>query len=122
MEGRRTDSLFTRREREVVDYIVRGYSLRETADKLCVVYQCIANHTQSIYDKAGIFEHRTLNALTSWWFRTNFDINLCEVARRIGASGLLLLFCTYTFGGGDNDQIVRRVRRGRRSEYELINE
>lgn len=122
MKTYRTNAAFTRREREVMECVIQGYTLRETAFKLCVVYQCVANHIQTIYDKAGIFDRRTLNALTAWWYRTTFDINLREVARRIGATGLIIIFCAYTFCVEDNNQMIRRVRRGRRTEYELINE
>lgn len=115
------DKLFTRREREVMECVVSGYTLRETAIRLCVVYQCVANHIQTIYDKAGIFDRRTLNSLTAWWFRTNFNINSSEITRRIGATCLLLLLCSYTFNSGDNDLMARRVsRRGRKNEYEFI--
>lgn len=83
----KTDAILSKREREVMNLVVLGYSAREIAERMNVIYQCVANHLQSIYDKTGT--KRTLQALVTWYFTQNFGItlNVSEMTRRIGAAG-----------------------------------
>ena len=80
----KTDAILSKREREVMNLVVLGYSAREIAERMNVIYQCVANHLQSIYDKTGT--KRTLQALVTWYFTQNFGItlNVSEMTRRIG--------------------------------------
>lgn len=72
-------------------------SVRETSDRLCVIYQCVANHVQTIYDKLGI--KRNLQALTKWYFTHG---------RELAAAILLAIFSTTLFNG---QEVIRRMRR-----------
>lgn len=113
----KTDAILSKAEARVARGYVDGLIGKEIADRLCISYNTVIRHTQNIYEKIG---RRSVNALVAWWFCENFDIDLKEAARRIGAACLLMLFCAYTFSGGDYERTVRRVRRGRRNEYEYI--
>ena len=113
----KTDAILSKAEARVARAYVDGLIGKEIADRLCISYNTVIRHTQNIYEKIG---RRSVNALVAWWFCEHFNIDLREVGRRIGATCLLLLFCTYTFCGGDYERATRRVRRGRRNEYEYI--
>lgn len=120
-ETMKTDTLLSKREREVVNLVVLGYSAREIAERMNVIYQCVANHLQNIYDKTGT--KRTLQALVTWYFTQNFGItlNVSEMTRRLGAMCLLGLFCAFTFSGGDCERTLRRAtRRVRRNKVEFL--
>ena len=81
-------------------------------------------HTQHIYDKARI--PRSTNALVAWFLAKNFDIDLAEFRRRVGAALLLFLISFQTIVTDFSSDFVRtaRVRRvevrkgGRRSRRE----
>lgn len=115
----KTDAILSKAESRIVRGYVEGLIGKEIADTLCISYNTVVRHTQNIYEKIGC---RSINAMVSWWFCTNFDIDLKEIGRRIGAACLLGLFCAYTFGGGDFERAARRVRRGRRNEIEYLTE
>lgn len=121
-----SDNRLSKAERRVLDAIIAtgGGNVTALSRRLFVTYQCVANHLASMYDKLhdDLGGNNTIQALAVWYFKTNFTMQIKEVARRIGATCLLGLFCAYTFGGGDNDRMIRRVRRGRRTEYECITE
>lgn len=60
-------SYLTRSEIQIIKCIAEdSCTVRETAEALCVIYQCVANHLQDIYDKLGI--KRNLQALTKWYY------------------------------------------------------
>nr|DAY92361.1 MAG TPA: hypothetical protein [Caudoviricetes sp.] len=112
----KTDAILTKREREIVNRVVLGYSLREIADSMNVIYQCVANHLQNVYDKAGV--KRNLNALVTWYFTQNFGItlNISEMTRRVGAVILLCLFSVEVF---NTDVECRRLRTRRGREFRV---
>lgn len=114
----KTDTILSKREREVMNLVVLGYSAREIADKMSVIYQCVANHLQSIYDKTGT--KRTLQALVTWYFTVNFGIslNVSEMTRRIGAAILLCLFSVEVFSTDFECRRLRNPRRGREFRVE----
>lgn len=109
----KTDTILSKREREVMNLVVLGYSAREIAERMNVIYQCVANHLQSIYDKTGT--KRTLQALVTWYFTQNFGItlNVSEMTRRIGAAVLLCLFSVEVFNTDFECRRLRNPRRGR---------
>lgn len=115
----KTDTILSKREREVINLVVLGYSAREIAERLNVIYQCVANHLQSIYDKTGC--KRTLHALVTWYFTQNFGItlNISEMTRRVGAAILLCLFSVELLGSSFECRMMRRVRR-RADDIELL--
>lgn len=115
----KTDTILSKREREVINLVVLGYSAREIAERLNVIYQCVANHLQSIYDKTGC--KRTLHALVTWYFTQNFGItlNISEMTRRIGAAILLCLFSVELLGSSFECRMMRRARR-RADDIELL--
>ncbi len=85
-------------------------TVRETSEKLCVIYQCVANHLQTIYDKLGI--KRNLQALTKWYYT--------ESGRVVAAAVLLLIFSVEITNANFEGRIFRAPRRGRRNEIENI--
>lgn len=115
----KTDAILTKREREIVNRVVLGYSLREIADSMNVIYQCVANHLQNVYDKAGV--KRNLNALMTWYFTQNFGItlNISEMTRRIGAAILLCLFSVEVLSSSFECRMMRRPKR-RYDDIELL--
>lgn len=113
----KTDALLTKRESQVVRLYAEGYIGKEIADILQTSYYTVVNHTQNVYEKLGI--RRSTNALVAWWFCINFDISLSgETARKTIATLLLGLFMA-TMTSFD-DTYIRRVRRGRVEENEMI--
>ena len=115
----KTDTILSKREREVMNLIVLGYSAREIADRMNVIYQCVANHLQSIYDKTG--RKRTLHALVTWYFTQNFGItlNISEMTRRVGAAILLCLFSVELLSSSFECRMMRRARR-RADDIEIL--
>lgn len=114
----KTDAVLSKAEARIARCYVEGMIGKEVADACHVSYNTVIRHTQNIYDKIG---RRSIQALVTWWFCTNFDIDLSEVLRRLGALSLLALFCAYTLGGGDYERAARRIgRRGRRNEVEYL--
>lgn len=115
----KTDTILSKREREVMNLIVLGYSAREIADRMNVIYQCVANHLQSIYDKTGC--KRTLHALVTWYFTQNFGItlNISEMTRRVGAAILLCLFSVELLSSSFECRMMRRARR-RADDIEIL--
>jgi DNA-binding NarL/FixJ family response regulator len=57
-------SLFTNREKEVIQYICQGLTNEEISKKLCISKFTIANHVQNIFEKTGI---RSRAKLTSYY-------------------------------------------------------
>lgn len=114
----KTDTILTKAETKVAIAYVLGDIGKEVGDRLGIAYRTVVRHTQNIYEKTGI-RHST-NALVAWFLSENYDIDIKELGRRIGAGVLLLIFCIQTIIA--SDPIVRRTaRRGRRrNEYELI--
>jgi DNA-binding NarL/FixJ family response regulator len=43
-----------RREREILGYMVEGYSNKEIASLLSIAEQTVRNHISSIYDRMGV--------------------------------------------------------------------
>lgn len=103
-------SYLTRSEIQIIKCIAEdSYTVRETAESLCVIYQCVANHLQDIYDKLGI--KRNLQALTKWYYT--------EGGRRTAAAILLLIFSVEVLNVGFEGRAFRGQRRGRRNEIEV---
>lgn len=102
-------------ERRVINAVIatRGGNVSRIAGWLNVTYQAVANTLSVMYDKLlpELDGNRTIQALVVWYYKN-------DISRRIGASCLLILFCAYTFGGGDFERAARRVRRVRRNEVE----
>lgn len=116
----KTDAILSKREREVMNLIVLGYSAREISTQMNVIYQCIANHLQSIYDKTGT--KRTLQALVTWYFTQNFGItlNVSEMTRKAGAAILLCLFSVKALDADVECRRLQSPRRGREFQVEEL--
>ena len=56
-------SRLTPREREVVNLIARGYSYRETSERLGITKKTVENHMRSIFDKLSVASRHELTAL-----------------------------------------------------------
>lgn len=93
----------------------RGGNIAKIADCLHVTYQAVANALSVMYDTLydDLGGNRTIQALVVWYYRT-------DAGRRIASLCLLWLFCAFTFGGGDYEQLARRVRRSRKNEIEYL--
>lgn len=121
-----SDKRLSKAERRVLEAIITtsGGNINALSQRLFVTYQCVANHLTSMYDKLHdeLGGNSTIQALAVWYYNTNFTLQLKDAGRRIGAACLLGVFCVYTFGDTDHEQMIRRARRGRKTEYELINE
>lgn len=116
----RTDKILTPAETRVAIAYTLGDIGKEVGTRLGIAHNTVVRHTQNIYDKTGI--RRSTNALVAWFIEKNYSLNLGELARRLGAGVLLLIF-SLTFSVEDDSQpIARRVRtRARRkADYELL--
>lgn len=92
--------ILTKTEAKVIDCVaVDSLSVKESADKMCVIYQCVANHLQTIYDKLGI--KRNLHALTKWYYTTGIYkqelFGLTDRAKAYISCFLLLIFSVDVF-------------------------
>jgi DNA-binding NarL/FixJ family response regulator len=58
-----TLSRLTIREREVVSLIARGYSYRETSERLEITKKTVENHMRNIFDKLSVASRHELTAL-----------------------------------------------------------
>lgn len=111
----------TKSETRIIQCIaVDNLSVRETSDRLCVIYQCIANHLQSIYDKLGT--KRNLQALTKWYYTVGNGsvFNLSETTRKIGAAILLCLFSVELFNVNLECRLLRQPRRKHGYNVEIL--
>lgn len=59
-------ALLTAREREVLQLLAEGQSIKDTAARLCVSAKTVETHRKQIMDKLGI---RTIAGLTKWALR-----------------------------------------------------
>lgn len=120
-----TDSVLTPAETRVASGYVAGMIGKEIADAAGISHNTVVRHTQHIYDKTGI--NRNTNALVAWFLAKNYNIDLAEFRRRVGAALLLALIsfqtiCTDFSSDFVRTARVRRVearkggRRGRREE------
>lgn len=116
----KTDAILTKREREVLNHLVLGFTVGEIAEQMHVIYQCVANHIQKIYDKTGV--RRSLTALVTWYFTQNFGIslNISDMTRRVGAMLLLCLFSLEIFNASFEGRAMRRSGRRRSEEIESL--
>ena len=70
----------TKAETRVAAGYVDGLIGKEIADRYGISYSTVVNHTQHIYDKAGI-RHST-NALVAWFLSKTFNLDLAELRRK----------------------------------------
>ena len=124
----KTDSILTPAETRVASGYAAGMSGKEIAHACGTSYNTVVRHTQNIYDKAGT--QRSTNALVAWFLEMNFDLDLSELRRRIGAA-LLLCIIGVQMAVTDFDSSflrqtqVRRVearkggRKGRREDEDI---
>jgi DNA-binding CsgD family transcriptional regulator len=113
----KTDNVLTPAETRVAIAYTLGDIGKEVGSRLGIAYNTVVRHTQNIYDKAHI--RRSTNALVAWFLAENYSINIGELARRIGAGVLLMIF-SLTFAVEDDQPMVRRIRTRRRTEQELV--
>lgn len=118
-----TKPILTKTEARVVDCIaVDTLSVRESADKMCVIYQCVANHLQVIYDKLGI--KRNLQALTKWYYTTGIKhpqvFGLSDRAKGFISGFLLMVFSVEVFATTFDGRVLRAPRRGRETRIERM--
>ena len=83
----KTDSILIPAETRVAAGYTAGMIGKEVANACGISHNTVVRHTQRIYDKTGI--PRSTNALVAWFLAKNYDLDLDEVKRRIGAALLL---------------------------------
>lgn len=118
-----TKPILTKTEARVVDCIaVDTLSVKESADKMCVIYQCVANHLQVIYDKLGI--KRNLQALTKWYYTIGIKhpqlFGLSDRAKGFISGFLLMVFSVEVFATTFDGRVLRAPRRGREKRIERM--
>ena len=106
-----TDDILSPAETKVAAGYVSGMIGKEVASAIGISHNTVIRHTQNIYDKTGI--PRSTNALVAWFLAKNYDLDLSEVKRRIGAALLLALITFQTVTTDVSSDFVRtaRVRR-----------
>lgn len=109
----KTDSILTPAETRVASGYAAGMSGKEIAQACGTSYNTVVRHTQNIYDKAGT--QRSTNALVAWFLEMNFDLDLSEFRRRIGAA-LLLFIIGVQMAVTDFDSSFLRQTQARRVE------
>ena len=122
-----TDKILSPAETRVASGYVSGMIGKEIASAAGISHNTVVRHTQNIYDKTGI--PRNTNALVAWFISKNYDIDLSEFRRRVGAALLLAIISFQTICTDFNSDFVRsaRVRRvearrgGRRSRKDEDN-
>ena len=115
--------ILTKAEARVVDCVaVDSLSVKESADKMCVIYQCVANHLQVIYDKLGI--KRNLQSLTKWYYTTGIKhpqlFGLSDQAKSFVSCFLLMIFSVEVFATTFGGRVLRAPRRGRETRIERM--
>lgn len=61
----------TKREEQIAERLVWGWSKKELADILDLSVSTVANHARNIYQKIGA---RSVNQLTAWWLTNKYNI------------------------------------------------
>ena len=114
-----TDNILSPSETRIASGYVSGMIGKEIADAAGISHNTVIRHTQRIYEKTGI-PHST-NALVAWFLEKNFNLDLSEFRRRVGAALLLCLIsfqtvCTDFSTDFSRSARVRRVeaRKGSR--------
>lgn len=106
-----TDSILTPAETRIASGYVSGMIGKEIASAAGISTNTVIRHTQNIYDKTGI--PRSTNALVAWFLAKNYDIDVTEFRRRVGAALLLAILVVQTVCTDFSSDFVRtaRVRR-----------
>lgn len=101
-----TDKVLTKAETRIACGYVAGMIGKEIADACGVSYNTVVRHTQNIYEKTGI--RRSTNALVAWFLSKNYDIDLGNFRRRVGAFFLLVIVSVQTVCVDFDNSPVRR--------------
>lgn len=89
------NAILTKREREIASFLAWGATKKEVAARLNLSERTIENHSRNIYHKVCV---DTVNALSAWWFCTEFkiSIDLSPRKRSIIAAFMLLVYSGIT--------------------------
>ena len=101
-----TDKVLTKAETRIACGYVAGMIGKEIANACGVSYNTVVRHTQNIYEKTGI--RRSTNALVAWFLSKNYDIDLGDFRRRVGAFFLLIIVSVQTVCVDFDNSPVRR--------------
>lgn len=109
----KTDQILSPAETRIASGYTCGLIGKEIAEECGISHNTVVRHTQHIYDKVGI--PRSTNALVAWFLAKNYDLDISEIRRRLGA---FLLFCLVSFqiAETDFDSSFLRSSRARRVE------
>lgn len=109
----KTDQILSPAETRIASGYACGLIGKEIAEECGISHNTVVRHTQNIYDKTGI--PRSTNALVAWFLSKNYDIDLSEFRRRLGAF-LLLCLVSFQIVETDFDNPFVRSARARRVE------
>ena len=111
MKKLKTDDILTPAETRIASGYVSGMIGKEIASAAGISHNTVVRHTQNIYDKAHI--QRNTNALVAWFLEKNYNLDLSEIKRRIGAAVLLAIISVQAIHTDFSSDFVRasRVRR-----------
>lgn len=104
-----TDEILTKAETRIASGYTCGMIGKEIADAAGISHNTVIRHTQNIYEKAGI-PHST-NSLVAWFLAKNFNIDLSEFRRRVGAVCLLAILCIQMYETDFGDSFIRATAR-----------
>lgn len=102
-----TDKVLTPTETKIASGYTCGLIGKEIADKCGISPLTVVRHTQNIYAKTGI-PHST-NALVAWFLSKNFNLDLSEFKRSLGAFCLFLLVSFQIATTDFDNSFVRRT-------------
>lgn len=123
-----TDEILSKAETRVASGYVCGMIGKEIADAAGISHNTVIKHTQNIYEKAGI-PHST-NSLVAWFLSKNYNIDLTEFRRRVGAALLLGVMVVQMYATDFDNSFLRssgrrvetmKVRRAKRKEDDSDN-
>ena len=125
----KTDSILSPAETRVAAGYTAGMIGKEVAEACGISHNTVVRHTQRIYDKTGI--PRSTNALVAWFLTKNYDIDLDEVKRRIGAALLLGIITVQMATTDFNSDFLRQAparrvearktgRKGRKNDENIM--
>ncbi len=104
-----TDSILSPAETKVASGYVAGMIGKEIAEAAGISPNTVVRHTQNIYNKTGI--PRSTNALVSWFLAKNYNLDLQEFRRRVGAVALLTIISIQTICTDFNSDFIRQSRQ-----------
>ena len=103
-----TDTILTNRESEIAFLLIKGDAKKQIAGKLDVAEKTIENHTQNMYKKVNV---QSVGAFVSWWFCTNFKIELDKIISVKNIVSIFLICLVIVNEMNDDENKMLRASR-----------